>query len=395
MSNSTPQGKVEKPDKPNSTYPLFAHSNGLWCKKIRGKHVYFGRWDDPAAALQRYLDQKDDLHAGRTPREAIDGLTIRDLANRFLTAKTQQAKVGEVTPRTAQSYFSTCRRIVEAFGKHRPVVSLTASDFTQLRDVMAETLGPATRKLEIARTKAVFHYGYDMDLIDRPVKFGPDFKAPTTRMLKKARRQNGGKTFSAEEVRAMLDAALPHIRAMVLLGINCGFGNNDVATLPFSALDLERGWVEHPRPKTGVDRRCPLWQETIDALKEVIANRPKSKDIADADLVFITSQGNRWVRLKQKGSDISKACWTDSLTLTIKVLLQDLGIKRPGRNFYGLRHTFETIAGESLDQVAVDHIMGHADSSMAAVYRERIGDDRLRAVVKHVHGWLFGSEENE
>jgi hypothetical protein len=36
--------------------------------------------------------------------------------------------------------------------------------------------------------------------------------------------------------------------------------------------------------------------------------------------------------------------------------------------------------------------MGHVDESMAGAYRERIDDARLRAVVEHVHTWLFGSE---
>jgi integrase len=62
---------------------------------------------------------------------------------------------------------------------------------------------------------------------------------------------------------------------------------------------------------------------------------------------------------------------------------------RKGMAFYALRHTFETIGGESRDQVAVNHIMGHADNSMAGVYRERISDDRLRDVVNHDHVWLY------
>ena len=79
--------------------------------------------------------------------------------------------------------------------------------------------------------------------------------------------------------------------------------------------------------------------------------------------------------------------------LKVSVLFLDsirkpLELKRPGLNFYALRHTFETIAGESMDQVAVNHIMGHVDNSMAAAYRERISDDRLRAVVEMVRGWL-------
>jgi len=54
-----------------------------------------------------------------------------------------------------------------------------------------------------------------------------------------------------------------------------------------------------------------------------------------------------------------------------------------------LRHTFETIGGEAKDQIAVNSIMGHVDSTMAGVYRERISDERLRAVVEHVRAWLF------
>ena len=70
-------------------------------------------------------------------------------------------------------------------------------------------------------------------------------------------------------------------------------------------------------------------------------------------------------------------------------LLKKLKLHRRGMGFYALRHTFETVAGASKDQVAVDAIMGHVDATMAANYRERIDDDRLKAVVDHVHKWLF------
>jgi hypothetical protein len=59
-----------------------------------------------------------------------------------------------------------------------------------------------------------------------------------------------------------------------------------------------------------------------------------------------------------------------------------------------LRHTFETIAGETLDQPAIDLIMGHVPGTndMAAVYRQRIGDDRLRRVADHVRSWVWEGE---
>ena len=61
-------------------------------------------------------------------------------------------------------------------------------------------------------------------------------------------------------------------------------------------------------------------------------------------------------------------------------LLNKLDLHRPGLSFYAIRHTFATEAGSTRDQVAVNAIMGHADQSMAAVYRERIDDDRLGAM---------------
>ena len=66
-----------------------------------------------------------------------------------------------------------------------------------------------------------------------------------------------------------------------------------------------------------------------------------------------------------------------------------LDLKRPGLSFYALRHTFETVGGDSRDQVAVDAIMGHVRDDMASLYREKIDDERLEAVTRHVHKWLY------
>jgi integrase len=87
------------------------------------------------------------------------------------------------------------------------------------------------------------------------------------------------------------------------------------------------------------------------------------------------------------GSHLNHSART--VTAAIGQLVSKLGLVRRGHTFYALRHTFETIGGESRDQVAVDAIMGHSREDMASVYRERLGDDRLRAVVEHVRRWLF------
>ena len=67
-------------------------------------------------------------------------------------------------------------------------------------------------------------------------------------------------------------------------------------------------------------------------------------------------------------------------------------MSRRGLGFYTLRRCFETITGETKDQLAVESIMGHVDPSMGAVYRERISDERLRAVTEHVRNLLFNAD---
>jgi hypothetical protein len=98
--HSTPSGK---PAKPFPDFPLFPHAAGVWAKKIRGKMHYFGKWDDPDA----YLAQKDDLHAGRQPRPAVDGVMVKDVVNAFLNHKKTLLDVGELSPRSWDDYKAT------------------------------------------------------------------------------------------------------------------------------------------------------------------------------------------------------------------------------------------------------------------------------------------------
>lgn len=370
---------------PHPNFPLFHHASGRWAKKVRGKLVYFGKVaGDPKgeAAATLWNEQKDDLIAGRVPRTKNDELTMGGLASRFRVAKEQQQAAGEITNRTLCQYVQTCDRLVEFFGKSRPISDIRTDDFEKLRADISKTCGLVSLGNEINRVRIVFKYGYDADLIAAPIKYGPTFKKAKPKVLRRAvalRRTVNGKMLDAAEIRKVLALASPHFKAMILLGINCGFGNADCGLLPVSAIDLDGGWIRYPRPKTGIDRRCKLWPETVEALKVAIAARKEPKDPAHADLAFLTRCRKPW------HTDTSSA----PISVEFSRLLTAAGIHRKGLGFYALRHTFETIGGETADQVAVNHVMGHADTSMAAVYRERISDERLIRVAEFVRVWLF------
>ncbi len=426
MANSNPKKRPRKaasdrPGKPYPDFPLTPHPSGAWQKKILGRIHYFARWgrivngkmtrvegDGWKEALELYKAQADDLHAGRTPRvnRTGDGLKLSELCNRFLTAKLRRMERGKITARTYTECRGTTDLLIAQFGKDRLVDDIVAEDFEVLLATMAKRWGPVRLGNAITNVKSVFNYGYKNGHVEHdPAKrYGTEFVKPDKRELRKHRAKNGERMLEATELRRILDAlegkevetgrtdketgkpetvilkANPALRAMILLGVNCGFGNHDCAMLPLTALDLDGGWVNFPRPKTEIRRRCPLWAETVTALRAVIAGHPEPEDESAAKLVFITTRGRPW---------LSRGI-ANPVSVAARDAMKAVGIHRDGIGFYTLRHVFRTIGDAALDLVAIRRIMGHTVGGMDEVYTERIDDARLIAVTDHVRKWLFG-----
>lgn len=419
-----------KPAKPYPDFPLFPHATGRWAKKIRGKFVFFGPWEDPFRALDLYVSQRDALHAGlvarpagggpsrvqaqaggaeqplRASRQNLNGrgprqvplaagpeaTTLRDLVNRFLTAKQRLVDAGELSPRSFRGYHETAAFMLTCLRKDRRVDDVTTSDLGVLRAFLARGRGPVSLGTHIQRVRTMFKYAYDEGLLDRPVRFGMEFCKPSRKSLRHARNERPARMFEPGEIKALLASAGVQMRAMILLGLNAAMGNTDVATLPRSAVNLMTGVIEFPRPKTGIPRRAILWPETVGALMAALAVRPKPKEDSAADLVFVTKYGKQWVRCRPAGPRSKlkvPEVTVDSVGLEFGKLMRAVGVAKPGRSFYALRHTFRTVADEVNDRPAIDRLMGHENGAdIAVAYVERISDERLRKVTDHVRGWL-------
>lgn len=408
-----------KPSKPYPDFPLFPHATGRWCKKINGKFAFFGPWENPHGALERYLAERDALYAGFVPRAngemrsphgtrrtAVGALppasrragtgeeaTLRFVVNHFLTAKQRKLDAGEITQRAFADYYRTAEYLLKALGKDRRIDDLTPEDFGMLRAALGKDRGPVTLAIHIQKVRSIFKHAYEARLIDQPVRFGTEFQKPSARIMRLARRAKGEKLFEPPEIKMLLEAAGVQMRAMIFLGLNAGLGNTDVARLPRSALDLTNDVLAYPRSKTGIERRAVLWPETVEALQAALAVRPTPKAAEAKGLVFVTRTGKPWVRIKAPGARSAgrtKAVLVDAVNLEFTKLVKALGLARSGRAFYALRHTFRTIADEVNDRPAVDLIMGHQDGrDIATHYVERISDERLRKVAEHVRGWAL------
>lgn len=379
-----------KPAKPSPDYPLFAHASGTWAKKIDGKHRHFGAWDDPDGALLRF-EREYGKRFGRRVRSAAEYVTIGEVVNRFLTARHARIAEGELQLITLEGYRAACKRFCAAVGKERSVASLTPDDFRGFRERISRNRGSAGIAGDIRAVRMAFKFAVDERIVDALPHYGQAMKLPSKKRLRQERRERGPKLFSRDELRGLIAVAKAPVKAMVLLGINCGLGNSDFARLQLDHVDLDAAWLNYPRPKTWTDRECWLWPETVEALREVLLIRPKPKPIHD-NLFFITRRTRQpWVRFKVVAGPNPRFQVEDAIVFEFRKLLTLVGISRPRCGIYWLRHCTETIGGEARDQIALNYIMGHVDGSMSAQYRETVSRERITAVSAFVRKWLFAS----
>jgi integrase len=139
-----------------------------------------------------------------------------------------------------------------------------------------------------------------------------------------ARRAAGDQvaTYTDAELALLWKHAKPKERLLLLLGLNCGFGIAEVASLQRGEIHLDKphreygtegNWIMRIRHKNGVYGEWKLWDETAAAIRWYLSVRPQSER---AELILTekgepvadqTSGGNRaqtipntWGRLTQR-----------------------------------------------------------------------------------------------
>jgi integrase len=214
--------------------------------------------------------------------------------------------------------------------------------------------------------KAMFHWARKNDILENI----PNIDAISRGKIVHKERF----TFNSQQIDKLLTAADVNMRAMIWLGLNCGFGCTDCAQLKWKDLDLENNRVKLARNKTGVPRNLPLWPETTQTLRKL----PKS-----GKLVFYTSKGYPWIRtlLKSEDNGDSKYTTINFVTPRFSRLLRKTGIHAPkGTGFYTLRRTAATLAARSGDPFAVQRLLGHADLKMATRYVQDVSEQTDRVI---------------
>jgi integrase len=180
-----------------------------------------------------------------------------------------------------------------------------------------------------------------------------------------------------DQLEKLLLAADVTDSALIMLGLNCGFGNSDIGKLKLCDVDLENASVSHPRPKTGVHRDFALWPETVHILKAYLAGHRGRPLCSEAEHLFFVSRKGQplsWHRLNGDG----KLARSDAVKNRFDRLCKKAGIKRKyGVGFYILRHTYATLIGEnSNDFREVQAALGQLTIQQQEAYRH---DRKIKA----------------
>ena len=380
---STAKVSPKKRPKPSRDWPFFWHASGTWAKKVRGRLIYFGT--DDHAAKQLWETQREDLLNGKKLRRdtissngANDTSTVKGLANAYLGHQNAKVAAGEIGQRHFEDCLKSCERAARVLGRATIVDALTPDDFARLKADITRTHGHTSTVTEISRIRSMFNFGVKKRWIQSPY-YGSSFDRPNATEIRLERANKPARDATRDEALELIEAAINPLRAMILLGLNCGFSNVDCGRLEWPM--IQGNQVKFPRPKTRIDRCAFLWPESIEALDAWRPARPSPKSNDDHDLVFITKYGKPFHRESHTSNSIAQE---------FRKLRQTLACDRPGLTFLNLRHTFKTIACETGDQIAVNHVMGHVDGTMAGTYGEPISDERMRRVCNHVRQWLVG-----
>ncbi len=369
-----------KPAKPRDDFPLFPHQAGQWAKKVKGKLHYFGVWADPKAAEAKWERDKLALLSGEEP-SVVYGESLGWAGNAYLESKHLQRERDELSIRQFNDYRKVTTKVVEYFGKAKPLADLKPSDFERYRNSLPDTWSPVTVSNHLRQVRVFFKYLNDIEATASPINYSRGLKDPPKRAIRKHQAAQEEKLWSSDEIKALIAATRSAAQlSHIYLGINAAYGPADIGRLKTADIDFENSWLGEIRGKTGEARGCWLWPETVAALRQAIDEKPWNPQYPD--LYSLTRNRNPWWTSKDEKSD--------PVTAGFAKTKKRAKIQKKGVGQYSLRHTFRTIGGDVGDREAVDYIMGHKDPTVSAGYRHGIDPKRVIAVCSYVREWLLG-----
>lgn len=261
---------------------------------------------------------------------------------------------------------------------NKPIAALTLQDITTFvhywaarpQGIKGRRMSAMTSIGILRYARAAFQWIDDNDIAVLPRKWDRVFRLKKYAATLRQQEQDIS-FFSLDELTLLYDKAKPWQRLLMLLGLNCGFAQAEIASLCVGEihLDAPAPYIDRQRAKTGVRGKWLLWTETADLLRQ-FANGGSADDLAlttesDKPLLYFTDSKSG------KVDNISNV-WT-SLVRRCNVKLSFKYLRKTSANWIRQHGGIE---------VSEAHL-AHSDRTLAKLYTNRNFDKVFDALTAY------------
>lgn len=351
-------------------WSLWAGQLAVYEEMLRNGVDVLADGDDPENPIP-FLGGGPDLMDDPPPWEQSQVVSVSEesiAANvkRFLSRKEAQASRGERSSGRVEVLRVGLTAFVEHVGGGRSIMNLTTAVLSRYRDGLERLvdegrLRPHSARDRLQAVKQFARWAWEEELIGLP-------RILESREFTITLPEQKVETFTDEEVKRLLGAATDSTRLYLLLMLNCGMTQQDIADLRQDEVDWKKGRIVRKRSKTrktangkGVPEvSYPLWPETFRLLKE---NRSEHETLA------LTNQNGGPLKLEKlvngraKKIDNVRSAYNRLLTRLENAKSDPVEITKPSKL---LRKTAATRLGSNPEYARfAQHFLGHAPATVA------------------------------
>lgn len=307
--------------------------------------------------------------------ESATGETIQFYTCRAWLDEWLAGKAGTVAASTLERYKQVNTDFLAHLGERAEltVAAIGPKDVRSFRDSLAKggrapaTVNLVIRKVLTAPFAAAVRLGY--------IPMNPCASVEPLRDETDAARG----TFTAKQVRSLIEAADDEWKGAILLGYFTGLRLKDIAELEWAAVDLEAAMLRLRTGKTGLKLEIPIHPELVTWLKSRprgIAKAPVLPALAGMGTGGRYGLSGRFIAIMERAKVIAPIVRTG----------KGAGRQTRSLSFHSLRHSFvSALANAGVPAELRQRLSGHADEQSHARYTHHEAEV-LRAAVEKLPG---------
>ncbi|MBE0448812.1 MAG: site-specific integrase [Actinobacteria bacterium] len=306
-----------------------------------------------------------------------EDVTFKEFAEKWIA--THRSKIRE---RTLISYEGHLKKAIPFFGRHklRQITPELIEEF--ISSLAKEGLSPASQGTYLRTLKVLFNRAVEWNYINRsPAQF--------VRPPRKVKREIDFLT--PEEIAALIDAALPEHRALIMTACLTGMRRGELLGLQWSDVDFRSNtiFVRNALYKGKLDELKSQHSRRKIAIPEILVRELKTHQARQAvelpsnelDLVFPNTAGN-----PMDGNNLVKRIFEPTLKRA------DLRRIR----FHDLRHSFASLLINQNESIKfIQRTLGHSSAQVTLDVYSHLMPDAGEQAAKRVEESIFGKSENK